>query len=521
MALIFDSLRYRFFLAMSVLLLVAVTSLVLIAHHLAIPALLAEEEVYATAELDRAMRAIGNELGHLSLLNKDWAIWDDSYAFLTGEAGDYLESNVADGLVFEDADLSLLVFLETDGSPHWIAGIDPANQRYTSCPGPTEACTWTAPVLESLQGRIANGLSDETRLWLHAHPQPGLVSVWPIVRSNGAGPAVGWLLMMRPMDTAWLGRVREGFGLALAVEAIASDAPAPRQEIAREGSQTLIALRRVPAAPPGHALELRVELPRHAFRARLDDLRLTLYWVVGLVVLVVVLVLLERMILSPLRQLATFTQHVQQRGDIDPPRSLLQRRDEIGVLARKFQQLLERQRCQTSSLIELSQHDALTGLGNRRLFDHRLEEAIDIANLSGRSVVRLMVDIDHFKAYNDRYGHPAGDKCLKTVAAAMGQHFSLPQQLVARTGGEEFMIILPDTSLEAGSRQAETLRRAIEALALPHAASTASSVITISIGVARYFPGQARDIEGLTRAVDDALYAAKQGGRNRVRREAG
>nr|WP_299240153.1 diguanylate cyclase [uncultured Halomonas sp.] len=514
---IFDSLRYRFFFVMGLVLLIAVMLLALIARQWVIPALLAEEEKYATAELDRAVRVINGELNHLSLLNKEWAIWDDSYDFVQGDSDNYLESNIADDLVFEDADLSLMVFLKADGAPHWIAGIHPQNERYTSCEGLTADCAWATPVLESLQQRIAGGLDDETRTWLQARPQQAMASAWSIAKSNGDGPIAGWLLMMRPMNDKWFAKLEDRAGLVLSIEPSDSNATAqPRQTIERKDSQNMTATRRMTAEPEGAILALNAELPRHSFRTGIDDFRLILYWTVGLLVVVVVLLLLERMILSPLRRLATFTQRVQREDDIDPPRSLLQRRDEIGVLARKFQQLLDHQRSQTSSLIELSQRDPLTGLANRRLFDKRLEEAVSAANLSDQPLALLMVDIDNFKAYNDHYGHPAGDECLKTIADAMRKHFSRPQQLVARTGGEEFMVILPDIPFETSVQQAEALRLAIETLALPHAASTVSSVVTISVGIALHTPAHPYDIEELTRAVDGALYTAKQAGRNRI-----
>ncbi|MGC3872874.1 diguanylate cyclase domain-containing protein [Halomonas sp. GXIMD04776] len=515
---VFDSLRYRFFFVMGIVLLVALILLALIARQLVIPALLVEEEKYATAELDRAMRAINGELNHLSLLNKDWAVWDDSYEFLQGDTGDYLKSNIADGLVFEDANLNLIIFLKADATPYWIAGIHPQSKHYTSCAGLTTDCAWARPVLESLQQRIAAGLDDKTRTWLQAQPQQAMASAWPIVKSNGDGPIAGWLLMMRPMDNDWFAELKDRAGLALSVETIDSSAAAqPRQWIERKDPQSMTAIRRLAAEPEGTLLALHAELPRHSYRTGIDDFRLVLYWIVGVLVVVVVLLLLERMILSPLRQLAAFTQRVQQKDDIDPPRPLLQRRDEIGILARKFQQLLEHQRCQTSSLIELSQRDPLTGLANRRLFDERLTKALEAANLAHQPMTLLMIDVDNFKAYNDHYGHPAGDGCLKIIADTMSRLFNRPPQLAARTGGEEFMVILPDTTLEEGIRQAEILRQTIEAFALPHAASSVDTVVTISIGIASCTRERSQSMEALIEAADEALYAAKQSGRNRIR----
>lgn len=126
-----------------------------------------------------------------------------------------------------------------------------------------------------------------------------------------------------------------------------------------------------------------------------------------------------------------------------------------------------------------------------------------------------MVDIDHFKTYNDHYGHPAGDQCLRRIAETMHQHFSRPGQLVARTGGEEFTVMLPGAPSEGGPRMAESLRAAIEHLAIPHPHSR----VTISVGVSHVAPSQRRSAASLIEGADAALYAAKRAGRNRVRVE--
>lgn len=516
---ILTSLRYRFFLALGAVLLMALVALAIIAQQFVIPALLAKEDEYATAELDRAMRAIDNELTHLSLLNKDWATWDDSYAFMQGSQTGYLESNLDDALVFEDARLRMMAFLTVDGTPYRIAGIDPEDGSYASCPGLFDECGWATPFVQSLMDKVATGTTETRHTWLLAAPERALVSIWPIVRGDGSGPIMGWLSMVRTMDEEWFARFEEGTGLSLSVDAVESAVDVlPPQTIERADSQAMTATRAIPAAPQDHYLRLQVSLQRQSFKASLETFRFALYWTVGLliVVVVVVLILLERMVLSPLRQFSVFTQQLQKHADAGPPLHLLNRRDEIGTLAREFQHLLEYQRRQTSSLVELSQRDPLTGLANRRLFDERLASALDLAGRTEQTVALLMVDIDSFKSYNDHYGHPAGDECLKTIAETMRRHFDQPQQLVARTGGEEFSIILPATTPEASRKQAEGLRLAVEALALPHAASTASTVVTVSIGGALFTPAQRRSAEALIDAADDALYAAKQAGRNRV-----
>jgi diguanylate cyclase (GGDEF)-like protein/PAS domain S-box-containing protein len=171
------------------------------------------------------------------------------------------------------------------------------------------------------------------------------------------------------------------------------------------------------------------------------------------------------------------------------------------------------------TLQELATTDALTGIPNRRSFDISLERECRRAKRARKSVAVIVIDIDHFKAYNDCYGHQAGDDCLRRVAQAMSAALQRPSDLLARYGGEEFAVILAETDKFGAGLVAENLRRAIEELAIAHAASHGGCV-TISAGVS--WASIDRDNMGaaLLREADQALYEAKGGGRNRVVRAA-
>ena len=127
----------------------------------------------------------------------------------------------------------------------------------------------------------------------------------------------------------------------------------------------------------------------------------------------------------------------------------------------------------------------------------------------------LVVDIDHFKAYNDHYGHPAGDVCLRQVAAVLSQCAGRPTDLVARLGGEEFAVLLPHQGGADAMQVAERCLRAVEAAAIAHAGSSITAHLTVSIGVAQSIE-TAHDGAALLAAADAALYAAKRQGRSRV-----
>ena len=128
----------------------------------------------------------------------------------------------------------------------------------------------------------------------------------------------------------------------------------------------------------------------------------------------------------------------------------------------------------------------------------------------------LMIDVDHFKHYNDAYGHQAGDVCLQSITQAALSAVKRPSDLLARYGGEELVALLPHTDLNGATVIAQDIRRAIAERHIEHADSPVSGEVTVSIGVAATLPDQAADAAALVAASDKALYAAKSGGRNRV-----
>jgi diguanylate cyclase (GGDEF)-like protein/PAS domain S-box-containing protein len=167
-------------------------------------------------------------------------------------------------------------------------------------------------------------------------------------------------------------------------------------------------------------------------------------------------------------------------------------------------------------LENLSAMDGLTGIANRRRFDETLDIEWRRAQRADAPLSFIMIDIDHFKPFNDNYGHPSGDECLRRVALGMAECVRRPMDLLARYGGEEFACILPDTDTEGAALLAERLRAKVEGLGIPHAFSPASDRVTISAGVATMIPTPDRKPEDLIRRADELLYQAKETGRNKI-----
>lgn len=169
-----------------------------------------------------------------------------------------------------------------------------------------------------------------------------------------------------------------------------------------------------------------------------------------------------------------------------------------------------------AKLEQLTRIDGLTGVSNRRHFDEILEREAARAQRQARPLAVAMIDIDHFKLYNDSYGHQEGDDCLKQVAVALKNALRRPGDHVARYGGEEFVAVMPETDLAGATVVAEELRQAVEQLAIPHKSSPVAPVVTISVGVASCLPTKGLPSARIVEAADSALYRSKSAGRNRV-----
>ncbi|MYM25200.1 diguanylate cyclase [Duganella sp. FT135W] len=212
-------------------------------------------------------------------------------------------------------------------------------------------------------------------------------------------------------------------------------------------------------------------------------------------------------------------ERVQQAVEITPiavegaPRHCLIQVSDVSIAVGREKLLRE----QAMVLRSQTFSDGLTGIANRRHFDVAMEKEHRRAKRSGTPLTLLMIDIDHFKAYNDHYGHQKGDQCLIQVAAALAGMLKRPCDLMARYGGEEFAMILPETDIDQAMLMADAIRARAQELAIPHERSSdASQLITVSIGIATQKADAVVEIDALIGSADRALYQAKRSGRNRI-----
>lgn len=307
---------------------------------------------------------------------------------------------------------------------------------------------------------------------------------------------------------------------------------APGEVALIDNEQEIAAVGHIPSTPWVLAVHYPKVLMRPAILANLS-----IVVAVGLLTLLVEIFILRSILLKqvaePLTRLIRATRLVGIAGATLSDEVLpTQSNDEIGELARDFSRMAKRVRSSQDdlerkvrdrtldlekanrALLSISLTDNMTGLANRRRFDDALADEMARVQRAGTKLMLAMIDVDWFKRYNDRYGHQAGDACLRNVAAILSASVRRSNDLVARYGGEEFAVVAEVEHEADAAGIGRELCTAIEQACMPHEDSPFGHV-TLSVGVAIAFAGEAMDPERLLRQADHALYTAKRGGRNR------
>jgi diguanylate cyclase (GGDEF)-like protein len=220
-------------------------------------------------------------------------------------------------------------------------------------------------------------------------------------------------------------------------------------------------------------------------------------------------------LVAPLGVLAAVTLAAQWAVAAGLRRSLYSG-SEQGARLRRLEELNRALSADRVALQAESRTDPLTGLANRRYLEEVLHSEWNRCRRSGAALSCLLIDIDYFKPYNDHYGHDGGDACLEQVASVLQNSSRRASDLVSRIGGEEFVVLLPETGADGATTVADMLKRAVSAAAIPHAQSPLGGHVTVSAGVATLVPDHDGTPAELLKAADLALYDAKRGGRNRI-----
>lgn len=239
-------------------------------------------------------------------------------------------------------------------------------------------------------------------------------------------------------------------------------------------------------------------------------------------VLLLIFDLFSRTVIRRITRASAIIEQIRATGNFHE-RIPVRGRDELSGMFTHFNEMLDRitfqeneLKARNEQLEDLSRHDPLTGVANRRFLDETLDRIWRQSVRAGRPICVLLMDVDFFKAFNDNYGHLRGDQVLKQVARTLQDNLHRATDYLARYGGEEFCVILTDTGLNEALIVAETLRASVQRLGIQHEYSDCARVITVSVGVSSVMADQSVMHMDLIGQADRALYQAKRAGRNRV-----
>lgn len=470
-----------------------------------------------TAHMTRVQQALAARLEALNTMTQDWASWIELNQFARRPNPLWARQNIGPSDLLQ-ADLSLLLVYDTqqrliamssltsDGSPLALPSLaDSAEIMFLRTQTPEPGC--------GLMG-TEEGL---------------MLTCWARLQSNDRPLATaGTMIMGRLLDAPLLKKmgeqVRLPFDLLLTtampqgLTRWATDLPGGAlgaNEFFASSEPSVYHLyypltsllgQRVGLISLDVSREVHLQSLQLFERVRLEQLAaaavMALLLFAGLHLLLIRRLKRLQSQLGDLAGQSTWTSRIDIRGH-----------DELAMVATRVNTLLALIQSQVGDLNTLSRTDPLTGLANRRAFDAALARELARAHRHGQPLSLLMVDVDHFKRYNDHYGHLEGDHALQALAGVLQSSVRLQPDMVVRLGGEEFAILLPDTDMAGARQTAQRLQANLQARGIEHAASPVAPLLTVSIGMAQARNESADDL--LTRA-DQALYQAKEQGRNRT-----
>ncbi|MBU0936156.1 MAG: diguanylate cyclase [Spirochaetes bacterium] len=483
------------------------------------------ENIASRDDVSRIQNAVQDEKQRLLDVAKEYGAWDDTRNYVLGSYPEYIADNFGDEWLAQ-LDMDLIAVADASTRVLWSWG---------NCEHDYLGIGTGLPVLASLTENSAAAAWDMGRAGLF------LVAAWPVTNTSFNAEPVGWIIMGRNYDGRLQEHLSERTGLTsgifyslVADPGEAGEAAAIEPVFFNRDSLRIfhIPVKNLQGELLG-TLELSRERPLLPVFTRVIVLLVIFTMLTVLTAALALRLLLRSLVIRPLETISDFLQARARGLTRSLPLSLgtaCGRTDEIGQVADHIDDLLaalnKRQQDLELANIRLEEKasiDPLTGLANRRRFDEHIDHELRrMSRLYRQSQPEfftsiLLCDLDHFKLYNDYYGHQAGDECLRTVADLLRSCLHRPGDMACRYGGEEFVIILPGTGLDGAQAVAERLMQTLCHQALPHADSPTAPQVTISIGVAGTNDCESREALELAIArADSALYQAKRNGRNRL-----
>jgi diguanylate cyclase (GGDEF)-like protein/putative nucleotidyltransferase with HDIG domain len=522
------TLRTKALIAVAISLVASAALIYGVSDRILVREVLAIESDQMTREVSVLRKAIEREQTELDARAFDYAVWDDTYDFMEDPSPDYIRANLPDN-VYESLELNLLAFVRPDGTLIYGRSFDLENGISANLPDALKnLCRSGSPLFESGRaGTPAAGI-------VNTAEGTFIVASRPILRSDEQGPPRGALLVGRLLTPSFIAALGDrtqlntvfapldGRDVAPDVLASLPTLTGPSSvAVATLNSETIAGYTRLDDIYGQPALVLKVESPRLIYQQGTQAVAKYVLVVLGIIIAIGVALnlALSGWVLAPLRKVLTQVKDLAVE-QTHAGRLVIPNGVEFGALGREINSLLDELEAAQQEVSHLyglareqAEHDALTGLLSRRFIVERLEAAVSMAQSHKGKLALMMIDVDGFKLFNDAHGHPAGDSILETVSKALSAS-TRDGDLVGRYGGDEFLVVLPNTDTKGAVSQAERLLHAVDELTW----RTPGGIrvpISLSIGVSAY-PRHGSDLNELIAYADANLYAAKQKGGHTV-----
>ncbi|WP_026573585.1 EAL domain-containing protein [Bacillus sp. UNC438CL73TsuS30] len=451
-------------------------------------------------DLDRVQNYLKSNMDNLNRTNRDWAVWDDSYFFLTGENPDFPKASLQNG-TFENNEVNFMLYINNQHQIIFQKAYDYKKHQQLSIN--SDFYKVYLPLLDA----VNNGRSP---LLITTDLGLAISSIQPVNRTNGQGPSPGTLIMGRLINNGSILDIGEELQLTLSLHRTdqryfsLQHIVKPISETEMEGSLYLQDYAKK------NAFEIRLINKRNFYLQKQANVKqLTFYLILtSLFFIVLTIFLLNKYILSRVRELSSQLFTIQNKKDINSRISISNGpKDELTDLQHSINQMLSSLEEKHSEVINLAYYDQLTQLPNRYFFFQEFTNRLE-QNQSKMAV--LFLDLDGFKRVNDSLGHKVGDALLRSVCARVLPMINEKNGIIARYGGDEFVILLKYESIsELEILSEEILYKVGQEYQLP----PFKTVVTASIGISLY-PHDGETIEQLLQSADIAMYEAKRKGKN-------
>jgi len=496
--------------------------------YIQLPQLYLMEKHSDQKDLNRIKIAFQSVSNELDVINYDNAVWTETYDYINNRNENYTKDNfVIDA--FKSIGLNGIYIYDIKGNKVWGQAWNKKTWTPMSFTAFDLPSSFVKSKLLISQGAVKKSNNKPVTRSGYAFLNNKLIlfSATSVFKANLTGKSNGTMLFWRFVDEEVLTKLQQRSGIKFNIEVINSviegsliNTELTRDEVSIRSAEGEISGYYPLFANMG-AIQFNYQAPKRQFDIDWFNQSTIIMSLLFSITLLIVTLFVHYVVIRPILKAEKFVRNVVKNND-HTVRLNSPRKDELGNLFNLIDRLLDDVASQEQELIshnlrlqKISRTDGLTNIANRRAFDIHMQTLLE-TGLQGMEVSILICDVDYFKKYNDYYGHAKGDNALRLIAESLQKNLHLETDFVARYGGEEFIVVLKNTNEKQALSVANNLLKCIRALGIEHQESDVLDVVTISIGLYNFSMGSQKNYEPLFEIADQALYSAKDNGRNQV-----